>query len=195
MAKIHKSRLDWVKSISKEELEKRFKDAKTLAETAKKKISFYEEELERRKQEIPLVLGVPFVPKTGEEYWWVDIGGNPIHSFFEGGHVDFQVLSECGCFKSYASAVKHAKMLKDWRKDGLVANAKGEPIDIKVLCPLFRKGYVFYDNIFGWRWSKEKPEIFKNRWTIRNDATYTYLDAFNIKPADNWEYSLMECGL
>lgn len=185
-----------IKALSEQELQKKIINIKSEREKTENALKRYEEEFERRKQKVPLDLGVPFVPKTGEEYWWVDIGGNPIHSFFEGGHVDFQVLSECGCFKSYASAVKHAKMLKDWRKDGLVANANDEPISINVLRPLLPKGNVCCTYSGKWFYSEDKITLAKDIDCWIFSGTYTDLSiAFNIKPALDWRNSLLECGL
>lgn len=187
-----------IEDYTAEELSAKINAIKAEREKTANALKRYEEEMERRKQEAPLGLGVPFVPKTGEEYWWVDIGGNPIHTFFGGGHFDFQVLSECGCFKSYASAQKHVEMLLAWRKT-LVANAKDEPIDINVLAPLLKKGWVAYDNEYGWIWFKNKPFILRGTeeedesWG--NEGIFNFIGGFNIKPADNWETSLMECGV
>ena len=150
----------------------------------------YERRL-RLKQEIPL--GVPFIPEPGEDYWWIDIGGKPVHSFFEGGNVDFQALYGCGCFQSEASAKKQAEMLREWHRDGLVANAKGEPIDIHVLLPLLKKGWVAMDKNGAWHWYAKKPKQGSDEWIATGFITSFH--AFNIKRAEDWKNSLMECGL
>ena len=140
----------------------------------------YEEELERRKQEVPL--GVPCDGK-----FYVDWkGAVQEDEEEEASEVNFNA------FNSKESAEKHAEMLLAWRK-ALVANSKGEPIDITVLLPLLKKGWVAMDKDGTWCWYKRKPKIHHDLW--KNDSIYIFLSCFNIKPAENWENSLMECGL
>ena len=190
MTKIYKSRLDWVKSISNKELEKRFKDAKTLEETAKKKISFYEEELERRKKEVPL--GVPAEGNFCVEFNYTVRDVCNKHSFEDSWY---------NIFNTVESAKKHAEMLYDWRK-ALVANSKGEQIDIKVLLPLLPKGWVACDSSGEWFVFSCKPFIRHKTgskdegvWDSERHVGFRGCIPFNIKPAENWEDSLMECGL
>ena len=97
-------------------------------------------------------------------------------------------------FNSKESAEKHAKMLLAWRK-ALVENSKGEPIDIKVLLPLLKKGYVAMDALGVWRWYQEEPDRSICEWKNYGVVPSERLSAFNIKPVKNWEDSLMECGL
>ena len=142
----------------------------------------YEEELERRKHEIPL--GVPCDGK-----FYVDWrGAVQEDEEEEASEVNFNA------FNSKESAEKHAEMLLAWRK-ALVANSKGEPIDIKVLLPLLKKGWVAMDKNGNWHWYKEKPYIEKYYYSWNSGMPVCFIGGFNIKPADNWENSLMECGL
>lgn len=170
MTKIYKSRLDWVKSISNKELEKRFKDAKTLEETAKKKISFYEEELERRKQEAPL--------------------GVPLESNQYGGVLGTYYLS-------FAS--DKAKNIFDGRFNEYVESlqklAKGEQIDIDVLLPLLPKGWVAMDALGLWCWYYKKPDRDTREWINNSVIPSERLSAFNLKRVEDWKNSLTECGL
>ena len=90
-----------------------------------------------------------------------------------------------------------SSLYEDWLKS-LVDISKGEPIDIKVLLPLLKKGYVAYEKEYGWIWFKNKPFILKETeedatWT--NEGSYSIIGGFNIKPVENWKKSLMECGL
>ena len=85
-----------------------------------------------------------------------------------------------------------SNLYEDWLKT-LVAISKGEPIDIKVLLPLMKKGYVAMDKCGNWYWYEVKPKRRSDVWTAEKPAFY--LSAFNLKPADNWEESLMECGI
>ena len=88
---------------------------------------------------------------------------------------------------------KNSEMLLAWRK-ALVANAKDEPIDIKVLLPLLKKGWVAMDENGDWFWYDKKPSPEKSFW--RANSLYFYrLIQFNLKPADDWKTSLMECGI
>ena len=100
--------------------------------------------------------------------------------------------SNFNSFNSKKSAEKHAEMLLAWRK-ALVANAKNEHIDIQVLSPLLKKGYVAMDKDGSWCWYEEKPKRRSDVWTAEKPDFY--LSAFNIKPVENWEESLQECGL
>lgn len=72
--------------------------------------------------------------------------------------------------------------------------AKDEPIDIKALLPLLRKGWVAMDESGFWYWHKNKPSKREKEWRAKDDIAGD-LVAFNLKPAENWETSLMECGL
>ena len=85
-----------------------------------------------------------------------------------------------------------SNLYEDWLK-ALVAASKREPIDIKVLLPLLKKGYVAMDKCGNWYWYEVKPKCRSDVWTAEKPAFY--LSVFNIKPAENWETSLMECGL
>lgn len=97
-------------------------------------------------------------------------------------------------FNSRESAEKHSEMLLAWRIT-LVANAKGEQIDITVLLPLLPKGWVAMD-VFGlWRWYYKKPDQDSCEWKNNSVIPSERLSAFNLKRADDWKTSLMECGL
>lgn len=141
----------------------------------------YEEELERRKQEVPL--GVPC-----DGNFCVNFNGT-ICDFDNKHRIDEM---EYNIFSTSESAKKHREMLLAWRK-ALVANSKGEPIDIQVLLPLLKKGWVAMDKDGAWCWYEEKPQIHRDLWS--NNSFYIFLSCFNIKPVENWEDSLMECGL
>ena len=163
-----------------EELSAKINAIKAEREKTANALRRYEEELERRKQEVPL--GVPCDGK-----FYVDWrGAVQEDEEEEASEVNFNA------FNSKESAEKHAEMLLAWRK-ALVANSKGEPIDIKVLLPLLKKGWVAMDKDRSWYWYKEKPQINLDLW--KNNSSYIFLSCFNIKPAENWEESLMECGL
>ena len=142
--------------------------------------------------------GVPIEITKSAPAYYVDAGGedkflvmNPDDKF------DKPLCDMFNTFHSRESAIKHTKMLRDWRKDGLIANAKGEQIDIKVLCPLLKKGKVLFSpNDKKWKWVDNKTIICPENygWFFQGGKVVT-IEGFNLKPADEWENSVMECGL
>lgn len=150
-----------------DELSKKIEAIKAERERTATALKRYEEELERRKQEVPL--GVPLPDKDGAPFVGVyELGFSSEKSFYT-----FSTR-----FQNYVTATRD--------------NAKGEPIDIRALLPLLKKGWVAMDEDGTWRWYDKKPYIFQFSWKY---VSLSRLDVFNIKPADNWETSLMECGL
>ena len=170
-----------IEDYTADELSAKIEAIKAERERTANALKRYEEELERRKKEVPL--GVP-----AEGLFFVDSHSNvdERYGLFSLDYMDYN------CFLSKASATKHAEMLLAWRK-ALVANSKGEPIDITVLLPLLKKGWVAMDKDGAWCWYEKKPKIHQDLWKI--DSTYIFLSCFNIKHAENWEESLQECGL
>lgn len=164
-----------------EDLIKRIENLKAERERTADCLARLEAELERRKQEVPL--GVPC-----EGRFYVNLNGNVSERLSK--QVDLMFNS----FHSEESAEKHAEMLLAWRK-ALVANANGESIDIEVLLPLLKKGWVAMDALGLWRWYQEKPDRDSLEWKSNSIILSERLSAFNIKLAEKWEYSLMECGL
>lgn len=164
-----------------DELSAKINAIKAEREKTANALKRYEEELERRKHEIPLG-----VPCDGEFY--VDWRGSVQEDEEEeASEVNFNA------FNSKESAEKHAEILLAWRK-ALVANSKGEPIDITVLLPLLKKGWVAMNEDGTWYWYEKKPRISYVNWVVEI-CIFRTLDGFKIKPADNWEESLQECGL
>lgn len=148
------------------ELSAKINSIKAERERTANALKRYEEELERRKQEVPL--GVPLPDKDGAPFVGVyELGFSSEKSFFT-----FSTR-----FQNYVTATRD--------------NTKGEPIDIKVLLPLMKKGYVAMDEDKRWYWYPKKPRKALDEWI---GISFT-LSAFNLKPAENWENSLMECGL
>ena len=169
-----------IEDYTVDELSAKINAIKAERERTANALKRYEEELERRKHEIPL--GVPCDGK-----FYVDWrGAVQEDEEEEASEVNFNA------FNSKESAEKHAEMLLAWRK-ALVENSKGEPIGIKVLFPLLKKGYVAMDEDKNWYWHPVKPKHDSTVWIAEKPGAY--LLAFNIKPAENWETSLMECRL
>ena len=175
-----------ISEYTKEELEAK---RKRTAETLRK----YEEELERRKQNV--TLGVPCKLKCNMYFFLNSKNEVVCPTTLDNKWDALDRQSACNVFESYESAEKHSEMLRDWRKDGLMANAKGEQIDIKVLCPLLKKGYVAMDRNNGWHWYKEKPYISEYYFCWKTGSQVSFIGGFNLKPAEDWRNSLMECGL
>ena len=169
-----------IEDYTVDELSAKINAIKAEREKTANALRRYEEELERRKQEVPLG-----VPCEGEFY--VDWRGSVQEDEEEASEVNFN------SFNSKESAEKHTEMLLAWRK-ALVANSKSEPIDITVLLPLLKKGWVAMDEDGTWYWYEKKPRISYVNWVVEI-CLFRTLDGFNIKPAENWEESLMECGL
>ena len=169
-----------IEDYTVDELSAKIEAIKAEREKTANALKRYEKELERRKQEVHLGL-----PCDGKFY--VDWrGAVQEDEEEEASEVNFNA------FNSKESAEKHAEMLLAWRK-ALVANSKGEPIDIKVLLPLLKKGWIAMDEDGAWCWYEKKPKIHQDLWI--NSLSCKILSCFNIKPAENWEESLQECGL
>ena len=171
-----------IEDYTVDELSAKINAIKAEREKTANALRRYEEEIERRKQEVPL--GVPCDGK-----FYVDWkGAVQEDEEEEASEVNFNAFN----FKE--SAEKHAEMLLAWRK-ALVANSKGEPIDIKVLLPLLKKGWVAMDKNGSWQWYKEKPYIEKYYYSWNSGSPVCFIGGFNIKPVENWMDSLQECGL
>ena len=138
----------------------------------------YEEELERRKNKnwLPLKEEVNFTTNK------LTLSTACIEIKVREGFYDED------SFHKYLSALKATR--KAW-----FDNSKGEPIDIKVLLPLLKKGWVAMDKNGSWHWYKEKPYIEKYYYSWNSGSPVCFIGGFNIKPAENWMDSLQECGL
>lgn len=176
-----------IEDYTLDELSAKIDNIKAERERTANALKRYEEELEQRTCNIPL--GVP-VYASDKNVYILDIGGTVINGKINPGSRTAKLLST---FETKKSAEKHAEMLLTWRK-ALVANSKGEPIDIKALLPLLRKGWVAMNKSGSWRWYESKPKQGFIEWMSTEPTAHLYL-LFNLKPAENWETSLMECGI
>ena len=97
-------------------------------------------------------------------------------------------------FASAESAQKHSEMMTTWRQ-GLVDKNSGNPIDIEVILPFLKKGWVAMDKNGKWYWFKDKPSIVEKRliWGA-NNTNFERIQCFNLKYAPDWRYSLKKCG-
>ena len=173
-----------IEDYTADELSAKIEAIKAERERTENALKKYEEELERRKQEVPL--GVPCDGNFCVNFNGTMCNFNDKHSVEE---------TEYNMFNTLESAKKHREMLLAWRKS-LVANSKGEPIDIQVLLPLLPKGWVAMDKDEDWYWFKNKPCADSQTMCWRaDDIKFLRIREFNLKPADNWKDSLMECGL
>lgn len=158
-----------ITEYSKEELEEKIVKIKAERERTAEALKKYEEELERRKSEEPL--GVPL-----EDIMQAHVVG--VYKYF---------------FASESSKLVFDKWIKEYVK-ALQKLANGNQIDIKVLLPLLEKGKVaFCPNSRSWFWTNETPQLMDDTWGI--SGNFNWIGGFNIKPADDWRESLMECGL
>lgn len=187
--------MDNFKETKTGDLIKRIENLKAERERMADCLARLESELERRKQVVSF--GVPFIPRNKEKYWFITDRGYVSHLINEDTLIDRDTIEFLNSFRSKESAEKHLEMLSDWRKDGLLANYNGEPIDIKVLLPLLKKGWVAMDKNGRWFWYNEKPIKDDNVWLCSDGSHYAeeLPKCFNIKPAEDWRNSLMECGL
>lgn len=156
-----------LRNITDKQLAEKIAELKETERVVKQNLTTLEKELEKRKQEVPL--GVP-------------IGGAISRSFLL-------------WFQSNESADKFDNEYFNNFVKALQDIANGNPIDIEVLLPLMKKGYVAMDKDKRWYWYEEKPTNYEDEdeW-ISVDGCFN-LFAFNIKPAKDWRKSLMECGL
>lgn len=170
-----------IKKLSEQDLKQKIENIKAEREKTADALKRYEEELERRNNQ-------NWLPINNDVYFDVNFNRSDfdelcVETTMRAGFVNRD------CFKKYLEHL--TDIHKAWS-----SNAKGEPIDIKVLLPLLPKGWVAMEEAGNWCWfsfTNKKPEIRSGYW-MSCDCEED-LDAFNIKPAENWEDSLMECGL
>ena len=156
-----------IEDYTADELSAKINAIKAERERTANALKRYEEELERRKQEVPL--GVP-------------IGGAISRSSL----LWFQSKESADKFDN-EYFTNFIKALQD------IANKN--PIDIKVLLPLLKKGWVARNKDGRWFWYEYKPFKMTDLWSSEGSSEMAFIGGFNLKPADNWEDSLMECGL
>ena len=183
-----------IEDYTADELSAKINAIKAERERTANALKRYEEELDRRKQEVPL--GVP--TNNVSQYktlYWLNGAGIPCKEIADSAcDVQLRQCSFLNVFHSKESAEKHAEMLLTWRQ-ALIANSKGEPIDIQVLLPLMKKGWVAMDKDGDWFWYENKPFKEINFWDSKTGMFEEMFFPINIKPSEDWETSLVECGL
>ena len=157
-----------IEDYTADELFAKIEAIKAERERTANALKRYEEELERRKQEAPL--------------------GVPLESNLYRGIMETYSF----CFTSDESKMIFNRRLNDY-VEALRKLVRGEPIDITVLLPLLKKGWVAMDKDGYWYWYDEKPYARQSSWGY--NSLCAHLDVFNIKPVENWEESLQECGV
>ena len=182
-----------IEQYTADELSTKIQAIKAERERTASALKKYEEELERRKQEVPL--GVPAERKAYAEAYFVNCTGDVINQPLDPNDTgDKRIFNMFDVFTTESSAERHVEMLLAWRK-ALVASSKGEQIDIQVLLPLLKKGWVAKNKDGRWFWYEYKPFKMTDLWSSEGSSEMAFIGGFNIKPAENWETSLMECGL
>lgn len=166
-----------IEDYTADELSAKIKAIKAERERTANALKRYEEELERRKNKNWLPLNEEISFTTNQ----LSLDASCIEIKVREGFHDKD------SFYKYLSALKTIR--KAW-----FSNSKGEPIDIEVLKPLLRKGYVAMDKSGDWYWYEKTPRKTSASWEF-GDFHYRILSGFNIKPVENWKESLMECGL
>lgn len=152
-----------------DELSAKIEAIKAERERTANALKRYEEELERREQEVPL---------------GVSLEDMALAAVFDTYKFGFTSENSRFCF---------SVRLNDYVKF-LQKLAKGKPISIDILLPLLKKGWVAMDKNGNWFWYKNKPGVLKDNW-MKDDWYFYKLPMFNLKPAENWKDSLMECGI
>ena len=158
-----------ITELSEQDLQLKIKNTRYEVNRVSAALKRYEEELERRKLKVQL--GVPLE----------DIIPDAIFNIYK------------FAFASEESLLSFNVRLNDY-VEALQKLAKGEPIDIKALVPLMKKGWVAMDRNGHWYWYENKPKKDSDQW-VAGCSTSSYLFAFNLKPTKDWRISLMECGL
>ena len=122
-----------ITELSEQDLQLKIKNTKYEVNRVSAALKRYEDELERRKQEVPL--GVPLPDQEGAPFVGVyELGFSSEKSFFT-----FSTR-----FQNYVTATRD--------------NSKSKSIDIQVLLPLLKKGWVAMDIDKSWYWFPEKPQ-------------------------------------
>lgn len=168
-----------ITELSEQDLKQKIDNIKAEREKTAEALKRYREELERRENQkwLPIREDIPFSVTYD-------------HPCFDELYVEMKADA---CFKNHACFEKYVEFLREVHK-ALFSNAKGEPIDIKVLCPLFRKGWVAMDENKEWCWYALQPKA-KEKYFEAEIGNWSTFRSFNIKPAEDWRNSLMECGL
>ena len=167
-----------IEDYTADELSAKIEAIKAERERTANALKRYEEELERRKNK-------NWLPLNEESDFTIN------QLTLDTSCIEIKVREG---FHNKDSFYKYLSALKATRK-AWFANSKGEPIDIKVLLPLLKKGWVAMDKNGSWHWYKEKPYIEKYHYSWNSGSPVCFIGGFNIKPAENWEESLQECGL
>ena len=160
-----------IEDYTADELSAKIEAIKAERERTANALKKYEEELERRKHEVPL--GVPLKDKLVhalKSYYMFDFASDESRAVFNVR------------LNNYVEALQKL--------------AEGEPIDVAVLLPLLKKGWVAMDKNGDWLWFKNKPHADSQMMCWRAvDIKFLRIREFNLKPATDWKDSLMECGL
>ena len=136
-----------IEDYTADELSAKIEAIKAERERTANALKRYEEELERRKNKNWLPLNEEISFTTNQ----LTLDTSCIEIKVREGFYNKD------SFYKYLSALKTIR--KAW-----FANSKGEPIDITVLLPLLKKGWVAMDGDGTWCRYEEKPKIHQDLW-------------------------------
>ena len=135
-----------------------------------------------------------------EPYFYVESDGLVRESFNTESLTDRRRFDVRNYFVTEEDAIRHAEMLQAVR-NALAELEVGRPISIDAVKPLLMQGHVAMDKNGTWCWFSEVPDQRNDKgfWELSHDSKngrwFQLSIVFNIQPAQNWQYSLQECGL
>ena len=140
--------------------------------------------------------GSSFNPKDGQLYYFLDSGNVPAGTQFKDCHyAHLKRRDALNCYRTLEAAELQADRLKTY-KQAINDISKENTFDIFVLLPLLPRGWVAMDKDEDWYFFTNKPYVNLKAMDWRsNDIEFWKIRLFNLKPATDWENSLMECGL
>ena len=165
----------------------------TMMSALQKQLDDLRREVESLKpQEVTKKLGMPC--DSRRRIYYSLCGNGSISRCQDNGEgLDDKLFTEGNYFDSLEDAQAYKDRLTEW-KGSVERVHKSLPINVRVLFCLLPSGWVAMDKRGCWYWYEKKPIRKYSRWeAIEGD--YHTLSAFNLELAENWETSLMECGL
>lgn len=190
---------DNIESMSDQELIDNVSEVKMMILKNKLMLQQLEQEVKQRKQK-PYI-GAPCPHRLrGKPFYTLssDLSVECFIDDFENREIAETAFNTLNYFDSAESAQKHAELLLLWKRD-LINASNGNPIDPRVVAVLFTQGYMVMSRRGTWYYYPSKPVLDSRDgcWVRASagDVTIDLSRIFNIKPVENWQESLLECGL